>query len=314
MTILLTGASGFVGSAILIAANQRNLKIVPVYRSVRPGVLQANEVHIPSIDHSTDWSEALLGIDILIHTAARSHKMSNSLWGHLDEFRCVNVEGTLNLARQAADAGVRRFIFISSIKVNGEATFKGCPFTAGDTPAPEDAYGLSKAEAEAVLQQLSRETGMEVVIIRPPLVYGPGVKGNFSSLISMVALGLPIPLGAVTNNRRSLVGLDNLVDLTLTCVDHPNAANQTFLVSDDEDLSTADLLRRIGKSLNKPTRLIYIPVSILLFASRLLGKSSTVQRLIGSLQVDISKTCTLLNWRPQVPVDEGLRRAVQQRL
>ena len=223
-------------------------------------------------------------------------------------------EGTLNLARQAALAGVKRFIFLSSIKVNGESTQPGSPYGATDLAAPEDAYGISKSEAEAGLRHLSFETGMEVVIIRSPLVYGPGVKGNFSSLLRWVACGLPLPLGSVTTNRRSLVGLDNLVDLILTCVDHPKAANQTLLVSDGEDLSTADLLRRIGKSLNRPARLIPVPVSILNIVSRLLGKSSIAQRLLGSLQVDISKTCTLLNWKPPVSVDEGLRRAVQQRL
>jgi nucleoside-diphosphate-sugar epimerase len=310
MSILLTGASGFVGNAILSTAYQRNLKILPIYRSARSENLRSDSVFVPVIDHSTDWSEALLGIDTLIHTAALTHIISKSLWDHLAEFRCVNVEGTLNLARQAAAAGVRRFIFISSIKVNGESTSQGCSFTADDAPAPQDAYGLSKAEAEAGLQQLSQETAMEVVIIRPPLVYGPGVKGNFSRLLRWVTLGLPIPLGLVTNNRRSLVALDNLVDLIFTCVNHPNAANQTFLVSDDEDLSTADLMRRIGESLNKPARLVSIPVSMLIIASRLFGKSSTAQRLLGSLQVDITKTCTVLNWKPQVSVDEGLRRAV----
>ena len=318
MHLILTGATGFIGSAFLIAAQKRSMKIRSVFRSNeqanRFGDAKNSDVVVPGIEADTDWSDALVDVDVVVHCAARVHVMHDSTSDPLAEFCKVNVAGTLNLARQAALAGAKRFVFLSSIKVNGEETQPGGPYSAHDVPAPEDAYGISKAEAEAGLRLLSLETGMEVVIIRPPLVYGPGVKGNFSSLLRCVACGLPLPLGSATTNRRSLVGLDNLVDLILTCVDHPKAANQTLLVSDGEDLSTADLLRRIGKSLNRPARLIPVPVSILMIASRLLGKSSIAQRLLGSLQVDISKTCTLLNWKPPVSVDEGLRRAVQQRL
>lgn len=318
MKVLLTGASGFVGKATLAVAKQKGVLVVPVFRSLESAntfdYASANCAVIPSLLADTNWQGALLGVDVVIHCAARVHVLNDAEVDTLATFRSVNLEGTLNLARQAALAGVKRFIFLSSIKVNGESTQPGSPYGATDLAAPEDAYGISKAEAEAGLRHLSFETGMEVVIIRSPLVYGPGVKGNFSSLLRWVACGLPLPLGSVTTNRRSLVGLDNLVDLILTCVDHPKAANQTLLVSDAEDLSTADLLRRIGKSLNRPARLIPVPVSILNIVSRLLGKSSIAQRLLGSLQVDISKTCTLLNWKPPVSVDEGLRRAVQQRL
>lgn len=318
MHVILTGATGFIGSAFLVAAQQRSMKIRSVFRSneqaKRFGDAKNSAVAVPGIEADTDWSEALVDVDVVVHCAARVHVMNDSISDPLAEFCKVNVAGTLNLAKQAALAGVKRFVFLSSIKVNGEETQPGGPYSAHDVPAPEDAYGISKAEAEAGLRLLSLETGMEVVIIRPPLVYGPGVKGNFSSLLRWVARGLPLPLGLATTNRRSLVGLDNLVDLILTCVDHPKAANQTLLVSDGEDLSTADLLRRIGKALNRPARLIPVPVSILIIASRLLGKSSIAQRLLGSLQVDISKTCTLLNWKPPVSVDEGLRRAAQQRL
>lgn len=318
MNVILTGATGFIGSAFLVAAQQRSMKIRSVFRSneqaKRFGDAKNSAVVVPGIEADTDWSEALVDVDVVVHCAARVHVMNDSISDPLAEFCKVNVAGTLNLAKQAALAGAKRFVFLSSIKVNGEETQPGGPYSAHDVPAPEDAYGISKAEAEAGLRLLSLETGMEVVIIRPPLVYGPGVKGNFSSLLRWVARGLPLPLGLATTNRRSLVGLDNLVDLILTCVDHPKAANQTLLVSDGEDLSTADLLRRIGKSLNRSTRLIPVPVSILIIASRLLGKSSIAQRLLGSLQVDISKTCTLLNWKPPVSVDEGLRRAAQQRL
>lgn len=308
MRVLVTGATGFIGSSLCAVLQQRGDQVV---RAVR-NVFQPNDIAVESIDALTVWDFSRC--DIVVHLAARVHVMDETIHDPLAAFREVNVDGTLNLARQAALAGVKRFVFLSSIKVNGEATQSGSSYSAHDVPAPEDAYGISKAEAEAGLRLLSLETGMEVVIIRPPLVYGPGVKGNFSSLLRWVDRGLPLPLGLARTNRRSLVGLDNLVDLILTCVDHPKAANQTLLVSDGEDLSTADLLLRIGKALNRPARLIPVPVSILIIASRLLGKSSIAQRLLGSLQVDISKTCTLLNWKPPVSVDEGLRRAAQQRL
>ena len=311
MTVLLTGASGFVGKAVLKAAKQRGLTIRPVYRSVYSAKGQREVALVSGLDGSADWSQALQGVDVVIHAAARAHIMLEELLDPLAEYRRVNVEGTLNLVRQAAAAGVRRFVFISSIKVNGEATAQGRPFNADDTPAPEDAYGLSKAEAEAQLKQVARETGMEVTIIRPPLIYGPGVKGNFASLISWVHRGLPLPLGSVTHNRRSLVGLDNLVDLILVCACHPKAANQTFLISDGEDLSTTELLKKIGKALGRPARLLWVPPRLISFMVGLIGKEVISQRLLGSLQVDINKTCELLNWKPSVAVDEGLRRAVE---
>lgn len=311
MTVLLTGASGFVGKAVLAAGKQRGLQIRSVYRSIGSAQGQLDTVQVSALDGTADWSRALQGVDVVIHTAARAHVMREELLDPLAEYRRVNVEGTLNLALQAAAAGVRRFVFISSIKVNGEATAQGRLFTADDPPAPEDAYGLSKAEAEAKLKQVARETGMEVTIIRPPLIYGPGVKGNFVSLINWVGRGLPLPLGAVTHNRRSLVGLDNLVDLILVCVDHPKAANQIFLVSDGEDLSTTELLKRIGEAVKQPARLLWVPAGAISFMAGLVGKEVISQRLLGSLQVDIHKTCDLLNWKPSVAVDEGLRRAVE---
>lgn len=309
--LLLTGANGFVGKAVLSAAQKRGLKIRPAYRSMDSAKGHYDVALVSEIDGSTDWSQALHGIDVLIHTAARTHIMREESLAPLFEYRRVNVEGTLNLARQAAAAGVRRFVFISSIKVNGEETSPGCPFSADDTPSPEDVYALSKAEAEMHLKQVAQKTGMEVTILRPPLIYGQGVKGNLATLISWVHRGLPLPLGAITDNRRSLVNLDNLVDLILICTDHPKAANQTFLVSDDEDLSTAELLRKIGKALGQQAYLLRLPAKLISYIARLVGKKVMVQRLLGSLQADIHKTCELLDWKPSVSVDEGLRRTMK---
>lgn len=309
--ILLSGASGFVGKAILKTAQQRDLKIRPVYRSVASAKGQTGAALVSGLTSATDWSRALQGVDVVIHAAARVHIMRDELLDPLAEFRRVNVEGTLNLARQAAAARVRRFVFISSIKVNGEETAPGRAFTAHDVPAPEDAYGMSKAEAEVELLRVAEETGMEVTIIRPPLIYGPGVKGNFASLIRWVRRGVPLPLGGVTQNRRSLLGLDNLVDFIWICAEHPQAANQIFLVSDGEDLSTTDLLRRIGQASQRKARLLWVPPSAIAFMASLMGKKLISQRLLGSLQVDIQKTCDLLSWKPPVTVDEGLRRAVE---
>jgi nucleoside-diphosphate-sugar epimerase len=259
------------------------------------------------MDALTNWSATLAGVEVVIHTAARAHIMRDEAADPLAEYRKVNVEGTLSLARQAANAGVRRFIFISSIKVNGEATADARAFSASDEPAPEDAYGVSKLEAEQGLMRLAAETGMAIVIIRPPLVYGPGVKGNFASMIKLVEKGLPLPLGAI-HNKRSLVGIDNLVDLIIRCIDHPAAANQVFLVGDGEDLSTTELLHDVGKAMGKSVRLIPVPAEILQFGATLLGKKAMAQRLLGSLQVDISKTRKILDWKPPYTVEEGLRR------
>jgi len=315
--VLVTGATGFVGGALVkrlageclaggvVASLRRQGVALP--EGVRP-------VQVGDLLPSTDWSTALQDVEVVVHSAARVHVMQDDVGNPLEVYRQVNVQGTLNLARQAAQAGVRRFVFVSSIKVNGEATLLGRPFKADDPPAPEDAYGVSKAEAEAGLLQMANETGMEVVIIRPPLVYGPGAKGNFSSLLRWITCGLPLPLGGSIANRRSLVALDNLVDLILTCVQHPKAANQTFLVSDGEDLSTTELLQKMGNAMNRPARLLPVPLGLLTFAARLLGKTAVAERLVGSLQVDISKTCELLDWKPPVSVDEELRRVVQKRL
>jgi len=311
LKIILTGASGFVGSRLFTALKGSScLQIVGLCRRLPQGgeglALQA----VGDLQQA-DLSAFLQEGDVLIHAAARAHIMNDEEADPLAEYRRVNVEGTLNLARQAVAAGVKRFVFISSIKVNGEATPTGTAFHADDKPAPEDAYGLSKLEAEQGLRELAAETGMQVVIVRPPLVYGPGVKGNFASMIKLVEQGLPLPLGAI-HNKRSLVGIDNLVDLIIRCIDHPAAANQVFLAGDGEDLSTTELLRGVGNAMGKPARLIPVPAGLLQFGATLLGKKAMAQRLLGSLQVDISKTCELLDWKPPYTVEEGLRRCFER--
>lgn len=300
--LLVTGATGFVGAAICSHARERGI-------AVRGASRRTADVVVADKGPDTDWSHALSGCRAVVHAAARVHVMTDVTEDPLARFRHVNVEGSLNLAAQAAAAGVRRFVFVSSVKVNGESTMEHRPYTASDAPAPQDPYGISKAEAEQGLRQIAQDTGMEVVIVRPPLVYGPGVKANFGSLIRALQRGVPLPLGAVTRNRRSLVALDNLVDLLLTCVDHPAAANQTFLVSDGEDLSTAELLRRMGMAMGKPARLLPVPPTLLKLGAMALGKADVAQRLLGSLQVDITHTREKLGWTPPIDVDEGLRRA-----
>lgn len=309
MRVLLTGATGFVGQGLLEKmSGLGSLELVATVRKATatlPG--DVTNLQIAGLEADTDWRKALEGTEAVIHSAARVHVMHDTSSDPLTEFRRVNVDGTLNLARQAAAASVRRFIFISSIKVNGEGTSAGVPYLADAQAAPADPYGISKMEAEQGLHALAGETGMEVVIIRPTLVYGPGVKANFLNMMRWLYKGVPLPFGAI-HNRRSLVALDNLVDLIVTCIDHPGAANQTFLVSDGEDLSTTELLRRMGAALGKPARLLPVPSWMLEAGAGLLGKQTLSQRLCGSLQVDISKTRELLGWAPPVAVDEALCR------
>ena len=310
--ILVTGASGFVGQSLCSALLSGGFSVRAAVRSERPLLIadSLEAVTIGEIGNQTDWSTEFVHIDCVIHCAARAHVMNEAEADALAAYRAVNVDGTCRLAEQAAEMGVRRLVYLSSIKVNGEQTVPGEHFNSFDNVFPEDPYGISKWEAEQALHEIASRTGLEVVIIRPPLVYGPGVKGNFLSMLGWLSRGLPLPLEAI-QNQRSLVGIDNLVDLLITCVDHPSAANQTFLVSDDEDLSTTELLRRLGAALEKPARLLPIPASLLELAARLVGKQDIAQRLLGNLQVDISKTKEMLDWTPPAGVDEGLRKTAQ---
>ncbi|MCQ4277077.1 UDP-glucose 4-epimerase family protein [Stutzerimonas degradans] len=306
MNILVTGASGFVGRALIgKILSSPSMQLSVAVRSC--GAVEDFPVHVVGeLSEGNDWSMALAGQQLVIHVAAAVHLPDSDLAQH--GYKVVNILGTLNLARQAAAAGVKRFIFISSIGVNGNASDH--PFRAELQPNPAGPYAQSKWEAEKGLWQLHQETGMEIVIIRPPLVYGPGAPGNFGSLVRWIEKGVPLPLGAI-HNKRSLVGIDNLIDLIIRCIDHPAAANQVFLAGDGEDLSTTELLRGVGKAMGKPARLIPVPAGLLQLGATVLGKKAMAQRLLGSLQVDISKTCELLDWKPPYTVEEGLRRCFE---
>lgn len=311
MKVMVTGATGFIGSALaerLAASESWDVRCA----SRRPSSNLPGEHVIASLgsDRAAEqaWELALESVDVVVHCAGRVHVMEEMAADPLAAYRQVNVEGTMVLARKAAEAGVKRFIFLSSIKVNGEATDARGPFTAADTPDPTDPYSISKWEAEAGLRRLALETGMQIVIIRPVLVYGPGVKGNFNSMMGWLNKGIPLPLGAI-HNQRSLVSLDNLLDLIATTLEHPAAANQVFLVSDGQDLSTTQLLRQMAKALSRPDRLIPVPAAILECTASMLGKRAVAQRLCASLQIDMSQTCATLNWRPPVSQEQGLKRA-----
>lgn len=306
--VLVTGGNGFIGSALLTRLRHDGVAAVGAVRSATPC---ADCVQGPPLDSDGNWRNLLAGCRVVVHAAGRVHVMQESSNDPIQAFRVPNVDGTLNLARQAAWAGVQRFVFISSIKVNGEVTVPGRPFTAEDALFPQDAYAISKADAETALKTLAAETGMEVVVIRPPLIYGPAVRANFLALMRLVRAGVPLPLGAIKHNRRTLAARDNVVDLIVTCIEHPSAANQVFLAGDGEDLSTAELLRRLATAMGVSARLVPVPEWVLRAGAYFVGQENVFQRLCGNLQVDISKAKELLGWVPPISVDEGLRRTVE---
>lgn len=310
--LLLTGATGFVGRAVATELNTQELRLL----SRRNPCIADAKFCQAEISPSDDYSIHLKDVDVIIHAAARVHIMADTHTELIKAFRAVNVDGTLNLAAQAAAAGVKRFIFISSIKVNGEGTIPGKPFTPFDQVNASDPYGISKAQAEEALKKIATETQMEVVIIRPPLIYGPGVKGNFANMINWIKKNIPLPFGEV-HNKRSLIALDNLVDFIILCADierSPKAANQVFVISDGEDVSTTTLLKKVAQAQGRSARLIPIPVKWMRIAARLVGKNDVAERLFGNLQVDSSKATELLGWKPVTTMDEQLKKMFQEPL
>ena len=302
----MTGATGFVGKAVHTKLGDHSVRLT----SRSEPLSNSAEFFEKTISSTTDFSDCLTDIDVVIHTAARVHQMDDKAEDPLSEFMEVNCYGTLNLAKQAASAGVKRFIFLSSMKVNGERTEPGIPFRFNDIPATHDPYGISKAEAEAGLLEIAQNSKLDIVIIRPPLIYGPGVKANFQSLMSISQRNLPLPLGAV-NNKRSFVALDNLVDLIITCVDHPNAINKIFLVSDDSDISTSALLIVIANAFGRKACLLNISPRFLKLVARILRKRSVIVRLCDDFQIDIQHTKDTLGWKPPISMIEGIRRCAE---
>ncbi|EGR1448222.1 SDR family oxidoreductase [Vibrio cholerae] len=305
--VLITGYTGFIGNALLPHFSKSSLVLIG--RQDAPSTY--GSVYCKRLDASEQFFDCLENVSVIVHCAARVHIINDKACSSITAFKDVNTFGTLNLARQAASAGVKRFIFVSSIKVNGESTSEYTPFYFNDNFYPRDPYGASKAEAEIELKKLAIETGMEVVIIRPTLVYGPGVKANFASLMNLVSKGIPLPFGSITQNKRSLVSINNLVDLIVTCIDHPKAANQVFLVSDDHDVSTSEMVRELAIALGKPTWQLPVPIWCYKLFGKLFGKSDIVDRLTGSLQVDISHTKETLGWKPPQTLQDGFKQTAQ---
>ena len=312
MNILVTGANGFVGQSLVNnLLNNTKYKVVAGVRKIPSKKVNCEYRIINNLEDKPILTDFFKDIDVVIHSAARVHIMDDKSADPLTEFRKVNVEGTLNLARQAIKAGVKRFIFISSIKVNGEGTELGKPYTEHSKPNPIDPYGISKYEAEQGLLTLAETTSLEVVIIRPTLVYGENVKGNFHSLMKWTYKGVPLPIGGIKHNLRSLVSVDNLVDFIVTCIGHKDAKNEIFLISDDDDISTAGLLEEISKGLGVKNKAVNIPAKLINTAASAIGKSGVAQRLSGSLQVDISKAKTLLGWSPKYSTSESIQKTAR---
>lgn len=299
MKVLLTGASGFVGRNLQPTLVSRGWACVGTARHPGAGMVNVGDMHA-----GTDWRPALEGCDVVVHLAGRAHQVSAAASQDAEFFR-VNLDASVRLARQAREAGARRLVFVSSVKVHGEFSERGRPFREDDALKPHGPYARSKAQAELALVEETRGTGLELVIVRPPLVYGPGVRANFAALVGAVRRGLPLPLGAV-DNRRSMVGVQNLCDFLCVCAAHPAAPGQTFLVSDDEDVSTAELIRAIGVAIGRPARVLSLPPGLLASAASVLGRGDTWQKLSASLQVDISHARQLLGWRPPRTLAAGL--------
>ena len=312
MRILVTGATGFIGSFLVDRLAKENLAVVAAVRNSFGLKLDSsiNLIDIGNLTSSLDWGDALRGVDVVVHLAARAHILRDPVSDPLAHYRYINVDCSLNLAHQAVRAGVKRFIYMSSIKVNGESTVSGKPFSSNDNPMPEDFYGISKYEAEIGLQGIAKDQSMELVIIRPPLVYGPGVKGNFLNLMKWMMRPLPLPFSLI-NSLRSYVSLENLVDFIITCIYHPRAANQVFLVSDDKDLSIVDLCYLIGRALARPAMLFSIPVSWIYFFANLMNRQAVADRLCLSLQVDITDSKRLLGWAPKITPEEAINETAR---
>ncbi len=310
MHVMVTGGNGFVGRELCSTLVEKGCKVTAAVRKIEH-VDQAkiNYISVGDISNQTLWADALQDIDVVVHLAARVHVMHDDALNPLDEFRLVNVAGTEHLARCAADKGIKRIVYISSIKVNGEESVNCNRFSEMDDSLPIDPYGVSKWEAEESLCKIAQETGLEVVIIRPPLIYGEGVKANFYNLIKLCDTNIVLPFGAI-ENKRSLVYLGNLVDFIALCAEHPKAINETFLISDDCDISTSDLIKGMKQVLGRKNFLISIPKYFLVFMLTLIGKKSVVSRLCGNLQVDTAKAKTLLGWRPPYTFEQGLKTTI----
>lgn len=308
MKILVTGANGFVGRALCALLTNQGFNVIAAMRKQK-SITGCKTIVVGEIHANTDWNDPLKEVDVVVHLAARVHVMNENTQDPLAAFRKVNVAGTLHLANEAAKAGVKRLIFLSSVKVNGESTLAGSPFAFKSVANPQDAYSISKYEAEEGLKSIAKKTGLEVVVIRPPLVYGNGVKANFANMLKLIKLGLPLPFGAIYN-KRSLIYIENLTSFITACITHPKAANNTYLVSDGEDVSTTQLLKACAFALNKPLWLIPMPQSWLAFVFKLLGKASMADRLLGNLQIDNTHACQTLAWRPPYLLVQGLERTV----
>jgi nucleoside-diphosphate-sugar epimerase len=308
--VLVTGAGGFIGRALVTELLRVGVPVTAASRMPVASVANLTGVDSPALNEQADWSVALRGASVVVHCIARVHVMHESAVADTEHER-VNVTATLRLAEQAALAGVRRFVFLSTVKVHGEVTPLGEPLTGDEPFNPSGPYASSKAKAERMLRELCARKGMELVTIRPPLVYGPGAKANFLQLTKLVARGIPLPLAMMSTNRRSLLALDNLVDLIVECIHQPAAAGHTFLASDGEDLSTLDLVRRLGQAMGVSVRVLPCPPGLLALGARVMGRGDQWDRLSGNLQVQIERTRRVLRWNPPLTVNEGLRRAVQ---